>query len=288
MLSKTQDRLPGFDIAITSDVPMGCGLSSSAALAVTVAELLDALLQTHLSPIEKAQICRAAEHEFAGVPCGLMDQLCVAACEEDQCMLIDFHANAYRFVPLDDSECVVMIADSKIKRGLAGSEYALRAEQCFAAAAALGVRSLRQAEESLLEQRSASLDAVHQRRVRHVIREIARVREAADCLERKDWPAFGKLMNDSHVSLRDDFEVSCAELNTLVEIAQSLEGVLGSRMTGGGFGGCTVSLVRKNFAGPVREQMSAEYLRRTGISPAVFTTPACAGVQVLQRPDSAS
>ncbi len=276
--------MPRLDVGIVSDLPMGSGLSSSAAVAMAFAELLDAILATRLTVLEKSQICRAAEHEFAGVPCGLMDPLCIAACTADHCVLLDCQTEKYRLLQFDDLDVVVLVADTKVNRGLSSSQYAVRREQCEAAAEALGVRLLREVSPSLLAQKADWLDTVLYRRARHVVSEIERVKGAANCLQRREWREFGRLMNESHLSLCHDFEVSCPELDAMVEIAQSLPGVYGSRMTGAGFGGCTVSLVDKQSADRVQQQLATEYLRRTRIEPELFFSRPCAGIQILRRP----
>ncbi len=276
--------LPSLDIAIVSDLPLGSGLSSSAAVAMSLTELLDAILGTSLTVVEKARLCRAAEHEFAGVPCGLMDPLCIAACRADHCVLLDCQTEEYQLLPFDDAEVVVLIADTKVTRGLARSQYAIRRRECETAAAALGFLTLRDACGRIDNEKFFELDDVLFRRVRHVIDEIERVVDATKCLGQRAWSQFGELMFESHLSLRFDFDVSCPELDTMVEIAQSQPGVYGSRMTGAGFGGCTVSLVEKKFADRVQEQLATEYFRRTGIEPELFFSRPCAGVQILQRP----
>lgn len=274
----------GIEVAIVSDLPIGSGLSSSAAVAMALTQLLDAMLDTRLTAVEKARLCRAAEHEFAGVPCGLMDPLCIAACMVDHCVRLDCQSENYELLPLDDPEVVILIGDTRINRELASSHYALRRRQCEQAAAALGVSTLRDASLRLLAQKSDHLDAILYRRARHVIGEISRVDDAAESLALKDWGRLGQLMNESHESLRVDFEVSCDELDLMVETAQAMEGVWGSRMTGAGFGGCTVSLVAMRSAEHVRNHLAAEYSRRTGIEPDLFFSRPCAGVQILKRP----
>ncbi len=213
-----------------------------------------------------------------------MDPLSIAACTADHCMLLDCQTEKYRLLQFDDTDLVVLVADAKVNRGLASSQYAVRRKQCEAAAEALTVRSLREVSPSLLAQKADWLDTVLYRRARHVVSEIERVKGAANCLQRREWREFGRLMNESHKSLREDFEVSCPELDAMVEIAQSLPGVYGSRMTGAGFGGCTVSLVGKHSADRVQQQLATEYLRLTGIEPELFFSRPCAGIQILQRP----
>ncbi len=307
--------MPGMDIAIASDVPIGSGLSSSAALTVGLATVLNELLELRLSVTEVARLCRAAEHEYAGVPCGLMDPLCIAACKEGHCMLLDCQSDEFQLLPLDDSEVVILIADTTANRELASGSYALRRRECEAAATACGAKSLREVTLEKLGQSvpenmkspsryplprsgrrgnksgmgentmlAGEMDDVLYRRAKHVVEEIGRVEHAAETLKQRQWREFGKLMNASHQSLRDLFEVSCPELDAMVEIAWSLDGVLGSRMTGGGFGGCTVSLVQAQQAQDVERRLSAEYFRRTGIRPELFFSRPSDGARILERP----
>jgi galactokinase len=179
----------------------------------------------------------------------------------------------------------VLIINTNVKHELTGSEYPLRRSQCEAAARTMGVRSLREASPEMLAEFSASLEPVLQRRARHVIGEIERTETAAKCLAAGDWARVGELMYASHASLRDDYEVSCEELDLLVELAQKHGAggkVIGSRMTGGGFGGCTVSLVRKDHLEPLAAAIAADYRQQTGVAPSLFTTRPAQGAQIVR------
>ena len=274
----------GFDAVIDSTVPVGGGLSSSAALEVAAATLIEALTDTTLAPTDKAQLCQRAEHEFAGMPCGIMDQSIAVMGQADGAMLLDCRLLAVRHVPLADPQVAVLIVNSNVRHELTGSEYADRRRQCEQAAAALDVKALRDATLPMLTASEKRLDPVTYRRAQHVITENRRVLDAADALVAGDWRALGQLMYASHFSLRDDFQVSCPELDLLVDLAAALgesRGVFGSRMTGGGFGGCTVSIVATNAIASVVQHISRDYVRQTGIEPTAFATRPAAGARIL-------
>ncbi len=281
-------QVAGFDAVIDSNVPIGGGLSSSAALEVATATLIEAMTGRVLSTIDKALLCQKAEHIFAGTPCGIMDQYASIHGRADQLLLLDCRSLETRYVPLADPGVTVLIINSNVQHELARGEgglspYAERRMQCEQAAAALGVASLREATMPQLD--GASLDPLIHRRARHVITEIARTLDAADAIAARDWSEAGRLMLASHASLRDDFEVSTPELDLLVELAQTIGetgGVYGSRMTGGGFGGCTVSLVRTNAVHRVAQTIAEQYQSRTGTAPTTFITRPAPGAGVLQ------
>ena len=231
---------PVFDAVIDSTVPLGGGLSSSAALEVATATLLEELADLRLAPETKALACQQAEHLGAGMPCGIMDQFSSVLCEAGHLMLLDCRNQATRMVPMTDPTVTVLIINSNVKHELTGGEYAERRRQCEAAAKILQKSSLREATLEDLERNRANLDDVHFRRAWHVISEIARTTQAADALAAGNWTEVGAPMYGSHDSLRDDYEVSCVELDALVEEAHRLgseAGVIGSRMTGGGLWG---------------------------------------------------
>ncbi len=276
---------PALDVLIDSTVPLGGGLSSSAALEVATATLLEAVTGKRLDPIRKALLCQKAEHEYAGMPCGIMDQFTSVLGQANKLLLLDCRSTEVQLVPLADPDVEVLIVNTNVKHELTGSEYPLRRSQCETAAAAMGVRSLRDASLEMLAQFSASLEPVLQRRARHVIGEIERTETAAQCLAAGEWARLGELMYASHASLRDDYEVSCQELDLLVELARKHGAggkVIGSRMTGGGFGGCTVSLVRKDHLEPVAAAIDADYRQQTGIAPSLFTTRPAQGAQIVR------
>ena len=273
--------LPGFDAVIDTTVPLGGGLSSSASLEVAVACALESLTRRWVTPTDKARLCQKAEHEYAGVPCGIMDQSIAVLAQADHAMLLDCRSMATRMVPLKDPSVAVLIANTNVKHELTGGEYAERRRQCEAAAKALGKPSLRDATPAELNAAKPRIDETTFRRARHVIGEIDRTTRAADAAGKNDWLTFGRLMLESHASLRDDFEVSCAELDVMVDVARKLMpgGVIGTRMTGGGFGGCTVSLVRADAADRVAEAMRDGYRKATGIEPTLFVTRPAAGAR---------
>jgi galactokinase len=278
-------RPPGFHAVIDSAVPFGGGLSSSASLEVATATLIEAITGTTLNPVEKALLCQKAEHEFAGVPCGIMDQFASVMCQADHLMLLDCRSQQIEHIPLVDPNVTVLIVNTNVKHELSGGEYAQRRAQCEAAARKLGVASLRDATLSQLEAQRGQMDAIEFRRARHVISEIERTRDAATALKAGDWPRVGRLMYASHNSLRDDYEVSCPELDLLVNLTRQVGaqgGVIGSRMTGGGFGGCTVSLVETSKMDGVSDYLAEHYQAETGIEPTMLTSRPARGAHVVQ------
>lgn len=280
----------GFDALIDSNVPLGGGLSSSASLEVATATLIESMTGRTLSPMDKARLCQKAEHEYAGVPCGIMDQAISTLAEADHAMLLDCRTFTPRMVPLADPSIVVLIANTNVKHELTGGEYAQRRTQCEAAARSLGVRSLRDVSMKSLVAAKAAMDPVQYRRAYHVVGEIARTQQAAECAAIADWPVFGRLMYKSHESLRGGYEVSCPELDLMVGLAREAgstsapnggTSVYGSRMTGGGFGGCTVTLARADDADRIARHMHDSYHNRTGIVPTLFATRPAAGAQAI-------
>ncbi|HXG11822.1 MAG TPA: galactokinase [Gemmataceae bacterium] len=273
-----------FEAVVHSDLPLGGGLSSSAALEVATATLMEAMTGQRLEPLQKARLCQKAEHDFAGVPCGLMDQCTAVMGQAGSLLLIDCRSQTVQPTPLADPEVVALIVNSNVKRELAAGEYAVRRQQCEQAARVLGVASLREATPALLEHAREALGDLLYRRARHVINENARTVEAAAATRRGDWETVGRLMYASHASLRDDYEVSCPELDLLVALAAALgpAGVVGSRLTGGGFGGCTVSLVRRPALDDAAERIRDGYFRQTGRPATLFVTRPVDGARVLK------
>ena len=276
--------VPGFDAVIDSTVPTGGGLSSSAALEVATATLLETLTGQTLDPKAKALLCQWAEHEYAGMPCGIMDQFISAMGRAGHALLIDCRSHETRPVPLDDPDVAVLITNTNVAHELVGGEYAERRKQCEAAAQTLGVTALRDATLEQLKSAKNSLDERTYWRARHVITENERTLNAADAMAARDWGHLGDLMTESHASLRDDFEVSCRELDLLFDLAlqQDQQAVYGARMTGGGFGGCTVTLLRADAADAVSADMTRRYEQQTGIAPTAFITRPGAGAHVLE------
>ncbi|MBN1640452.1 MAG: galactokinase [Anaerolineae bacterium] len=277
--------LPGLDVAVASDVPIGAGLSSSAALEVAMAVTWQALAGFALERTELALLCQRAENTFVGVNCGIMDQFISALGRKNAALLIDCRTLDYRpaFLPQDVS---VVIMDTTVQRGLADSAYNTRRAECeegvrLLAAHLPGITALRDVPLDAFAHHAHALPENVRQRCRHVITENARVLEAIEALDRGDAPRFGGLMNASHVSLRDDYQVSCAELDTMVEAAWDAPGVFGARMTGGGFGGCAVALVESDRADAFSQQVGAAYAAATGLSPNLYICTAEAGADIV-------
>ena len=259
----------GFAAEIASTLLPGGGLSSSAALEVATACFLLKLHGLSLPPMELARLCRRAENRFVGVPSGLLDQATSVFGKANRLVFLDCRTEEVRTIPFPP-ELALVIADSGTKHELVDGSYGLRREECSAAATLLGVKALRDAAEAQLE--ATSMEPLLRRRAAHIIGENRRVWQAVDLLANGDGVAFGKLLNESHRSSRENFENSTAELDVLVEEAQRLPGVLGARLTGGGFGGCTVTLVEAEHAGEVVERLADRFFERTGLrtSPIVY------------------
>jgi len=278
-------KLGGFDALVHSTVPLGGGLSSSAALEVATATLLEAITGQKLDPVEKALLCQKAEHDYAGMPCGIMDQFISVMGKENHLLLLDCRSRKPELVPMTDPAMALLIINTNVKHELTGGEYAQRRAQCEQAAEALGVPSLRDATADMLARARGKMEDVAFRRARHVISEIERTVHAAEGVRASNWPTVGQLMYASHTSLRDDYEVSCAELDAVVEIAQAIGpkgGVSGCRMTGGGFGGCAVALVQADKVDAISRHLAAEYERRTKIKPTLFVSRPAGGASVLK------
>jgi galactokinase len=275
----------GFDALIHSTVPLGGGLSSSAALEVATATLLEAVTGHKLDPVDKALLCQRAEHEYAGMPCGIMDQFISVMGRQDHLLLLDCRSRTPELVPMTDPSVALLITNTNVKHELTGGGYAKRRAQCQEAARVLGVPSLRDATADMLEHARGRLDPVVWRRACHVITEIQRTLQAAQAVRASNWPVLGQLMYASHSSLRDNYDVSCAELDAVVEIAQAIGsngGLIGCRMTGGGFGGCTVALIRAEARPAISAAISADYEKRTGIKPSLFVSRPAEGATVIK------
>jgi galactokinase len=282
--------LPSLDAVVVSDLPLGGGLSSSAALEVAAATALEAASGWTLSPAEKALLCQEAEQRFAGVPCGIMDQLASTMGDRAGALLVDCQSGAVRAVPLPDAEAAVLVSNSQVQHALGDGAYARRRAECTEAARRLGVLSLRAADEAVVAAERDRLGDPFFRRARHVTSENARTLAAAEALAAGDHRAAGRLMYESHRSLRDDYEVSCHELDVLVDIAREMGeagGVWGARLTGGGFGGCTITLVRTDQAALVAATLSREYHRRTGRSTSPFLVRPAQGAHLHPLPAGA-
>jgi galactokinase len=258
--------LHGANMLIAGDVPLGSGLSSSAALEVAVANSLLADSAKRMGKTEIAQLCQRAENEFVGARCGIMDQFASCQGRANHAILLDCRSVTARYLALPENLALV-VANTMVKHEHSAGEYNRRREECEQGVRALSrflpaIRALRDVTLDDLAQFGAALDPRILRRCRHVVTENARALEAAAALGRKDAVGFGRLMYESHRSLRDDYEVSCAELDVMVDLASKIDGVYGSRMTGGGFGGCTVSLVEAAQAEAIAVKIPESYVFR--------------------------
>jgi galactokinase len=279
-------RISGADLSILSDVPVGAGLSSSAALEVSVGLALLSIAGKQIDKVALALIGQKAEHEYVGTQCGIMDQFVAALAREGHALLIDCRELQARPVPLNASDVAVVVCDTNVRHKLASSEYNTRRRECERGVELLkevlpDITQLRDVSGDEFTAHGARLPEPIKRRCRHVVTENQRTLNAAAALRRQDLAELGRLMNLSHESLRDDYEVSSYELDLLVEIALGCEGVLGSRMTGGGFGGSTVSLVRHDALEEFRQTVTREYESKTKIGPTIYTCSAASGAHEI-------
>ena len=280
----------GADLQIRSTVPQGAGLSSSAALEVACAAALLGCAEHELDLTTLARLCQRAESEYTGARCGIMDQYVACHGQADHAMLLDCRSLQHRQIPLQfaNSGAVFVACNSMVRHSVAGGEYNKRRAQCEAGARALAERAgnisgLRDVSSAVLAQLGGDMPELLQRRCRHVVSENERVLAAAEALEQGDAATFGALMRASHQSLRDDFEVSCGELDLLVDLAHGTAGVYGARMTGGGFGGCTINLMHSEVVSHFERSIAAAYQSATGKQPQIWVCRAGAGVTITHE-----
>jgi len=279
--------LRGANLLLYGEIPMGAGLGSSAAYEVSVGYALQQISRISLDLISLAKICQRAENEFAGAHCGIMDQLISCSGRANTALFLDCRSLHYRTVPLPQNASLV-VCNTKIKHAHAAGEYNARRIDCETGARILGkevpgLRALRDVSLSTLERLRSVLPEVIYRRCRHVVSENARVLDAALALEQRDLKRCGGLMYESHRSLRDDFQVSCPELDLLVDLASRCAGVYGSRMTGGGFGGCTVSLVETNAVKNFLRHLSSEFEKQTHSTLETYVFNSVGGVEEVRN-----
>ena len=272
--------LCGWDGVVAGDVPIGAGLSSSAAWELAAARAFAAVSGFAWDAPVMARLGQRAENHWVGVNCGIMDQMISATGQADHAVLIDCRTLELQIVPLPPAT-VVVVLDTATRRGLVDSAYNERRSQCEAAAQFFGVSALRDVSVEQFNARASELDPITRRRARHVVTENDRVWRAVEVMRQGDAVELGQLMNAGHVSLRDDFEVSSAELNVMVEAAQRREGCYGARMTGAGFGGCAVALVRAAAADDFARGVSADYQAATGRAPNIYVCRATNGAEAL-------
>jgi galactokinase len=282
-LTQSGAKLVGANLLIEGDVPQGAGLSSSASIEIAAGYALLDLAGQKIDLMKLALLCQKAENEFVGARCGIMDQFVSSHGEEGKALLLDCRSLEYRRLALG-GDARLVICNTMVRHSIAGGEYNRRREECEAGVRYFaqhlpGIRALRDVTASDLATYGKDLPETIMRRCRHVISENSRVIQAASALERNDLEAFGTRMRESHASLRDDFEVSCSELDLMVELAGQASGVYGSRMTGGGFGGCTINLVRKDCVAAFRKSVGEGYERSTGRVPEIYVCSAAGGVK---------
>jgi len=290
---------PPLDIVVASSVPVGGGLSSSAALELAMAHLIEAVTETTWSPSERIRAAVSAERDGAGVPCGIMDQTIVEQGEQGCVLLLDCAQGLISStIPCDDPQIAWLVIHSGVSHDLADGAYAQRRAECEMICEALQVGSLRDVTPEMITTLTPDLpalspiqspiqsrlkvpfDEVLLRRARHVVTENQRVLAATEALKTANWSTLGELLFESHHSLRDDYQVSCEELDVLVELAQAQDDVFGARMTGGGFGGCIVALVDREALSSVATSISQGYVQRVGLSPQCYRVKPASGADV--------
>lgn len=277
-------ELCGADLAISSDVPIGAGLSSSAALEIAVATALISINGQAAAPTTIALAAQNAEHKYVGTKCGVMDQLAVTLGQRNHALLIDCRSLGISQILLNLPDAILVVCDTNVKHDLAASAYNQRRRECEQAVDFFrqylpAIRSLRDLDPVTFEMYDRSLPDVLRRRTRHVVTENARTVAAADALAQGNLDHVGRLMYDSHKSLRDDYQVSAPELDLLIDLAQSFPGVIGARMTGGGFGGCTINLLRRDAFSGFSEFVKTRYRAASGIEAAIYSVNADDGVK---------
>jgi galactokinase len=287
IFQKSGIRLQGVDMAFMGNIPQGAGLSSSAALEVVTTIILQKLNDVKKTPSELALLCQRAENRFVGMNCGIMDQFISIMGRQNCALFLDCRSLEYQQVPLELGNNRVLICQSGVKHSLVESEYNKRRQECEQGVAILskrfpGIKALRDATIEQLDACKPELNEVVYRRCRHVITENDRVLESIRVLKQGDLESFGRLMDASHNSLRDLYEVSCPEIDRLVDLARKVPGVLGSRITGGGFGGCTVNLVDSNSIAGFSRLVVDSYLKETGIEAKVYVSMAAAGASIVE------
>jgi galactokinase len=286
VLQSSGVHLSGANMIVHGQVPMGAGLSSSASLEVATGLALLATSQAKVPQLDLVKVCQRAEHEYVGTRCGIMDQFIAVFASSGHALMIDCRSLEYQSLSVPDDARLV-ICNSMVKHVLASGEYNRRRAECEAGVkifrkSSPTVHALRDVSMADLARHASELAEVVYRRCRHVISENQRVLDAAKALQAGDLNRFGQLMYESHRSLQQDYEVSCTELDLLVEIASSCEGVYGSRMTGGGFGGCTITLVSAPSVEAFQQKVTHAYKEKTGITPDIYVCSAAQGAAPWQ------
>ncbi len=280
--------ISGLDCVFGGNIPIGAGLSSSAALECGFAFGINSLFNYNLPKYQMVKMAQKAEHEYAGVMCGIMDQFASVFGKKDHVFRLDCRNHEYDYFPLEMKDHIIALVDTKVEHELASSEYNQRREECEQGVDILkndnpNIVSLRDVDESTLIEKKDSFDPIVYNRCHYVVCENKRVIQACNALEHQDFQEFGRLMYQSHNGLRDEYEVSCKELDILVEATMDMEYVLGSRMMGGGFGGCTINLITVGYENTFKNNIASIYTSKTGIIPEVYFVKLSDGVRVINQ-----
>jgi len=285
-LKKHGYELDGFDCVFGGDVPIGAGMSSSAALEGGVLFGLTRLFDLDIPPVEMAQIAQKAENEFVGVQCGIMDQFVSLNGKAGHALKLDCRSLDYEYYPFDRDDIHIILCDTQVRRELASSEYNVRRSQCEEGVQVLqewnsDIESLRDVDLSFLLKHEPDMDDTIFKRCKYVVEENMRVTKACNDLQKGDLNSFGQRMFQSHLGLSLEYEVSCEELDVLVEIARDIQGVLGARMMGGGFGGCTINLVKEEQVDSFKAQIAEAYSQKTGKEVKIYQTRVSGGTHLV-------
>jgi galactokinase len=278
-LEKKGYEIKGMNALLQSEIPLEAGLSSSAAFEIATALAFQFLNELEIEPRKMTELCLKAENEFVGLNCGIMDQFISCLARKESALFLDCRSLEHNFVPLKEK---IVVCNTKVRRSLANSEYNKRRRECEEGVRILQkylpqVRALRDVSPGDYEEWKEKLPPTIKKRCKHVIYENERVLDSVEALRKEDLEEFGRLMNESHQSLKDLYEVSSPELDIMVEIARSLKGTLGARMTGAGFGGCTVNLVKEEAIDEFKEKVAREYFRKTNLSAEIYVSSPAEG-----------
>jgi galactokinase len=285
-IQKAGHVIPGFNCVFGGDIPIGAGMSSSAAIEAGLAFALNKIFGLNIDRLDLVKLSQKAENEFVGVRCGIMDQFINIFGKPKKVLKLDCRSLEYTYFPFEREDLKIVLCDTQVPRALASSEYNIRRQQCESGVKLLqkyapSIKSLRDVSLELLEAHQQEFDSIIYKRCDYVIRENLRVETACKDLERGDFHSFGQQMYDSHAGLRDGYEVSCRELDILVEAASEVEGVLGARLMGAGFGGCTINLVEEEAVENFSEKVSAGYQAKTGRESKIYVTRLLSGTEQI-------
>lgn len=285
-IKKSGNEIRGFECVFGGDIPIGAGLSSSAAIEAGLAFALNELFELGIDRIDLVKLSQKAENEFVGVQCGIMDQFINIFGKENKVLKLDCRSLDYEYFPFDNRELKIVLCDTKVKHSLAGSEYNLRRKQCENGVEKLrqfdsSIKSLRDINLNFLNEHKNDLEPVIFKRCEYVVKENRRVESACIDLSKNNFDAFGEMMYQSHEGLKNGYEVSCSELDLLVDTASHINGVIGARMMGGGFGGCTINLVLEDQIVDFKKNVSAKYLEKYSVEPKFYVSEIIGGTEIV-------